>query len=259
MTSYTINQVALQLYTLRDFCKTLPDLQKTAEKVRKIGYVAVQSSGVGVPHADAKKVFEDAGLIVCATHESSDLILKDPEAVCELLRLIGTRHTAYPYPGGIDFGDEKSVRNLAQQLDASGAVLAKNGYTLSYHNHAIEFVRFGKSTVLDYIYEATDPAHLKAELDTYWVQYGGGDPAQWLEKLAGRVPLLHLKDYVFTVKDKPAFAEIGQGALNWRHILTAAEKAGTEWLIVEQDTCSGDPFDSVKISFDYLHALLLNE
>ena len=256
MTSYTVSQVALQLYTLRDFCKTLPDLKKTAEKVRQIGYQAVQSSGVGVPHADAKKVFEDAGLNVCATHEASDLILKDPEAVCDLLQQIGTTHTAYPYPGGIDFGNETVVREFARQLDASGEVMAKHGCTLSYHNHAIEFVRFGKSTVLDYIYESTNPAHLKAELDTYWVQYGGGDPAAWLDKLSGRAPLLHLKDYVFTVKDKPAFAEIGQGSLDWRRILTAAEAAGTEWLIVEQDTCPGDPFASIKISFDYLKAFL---
>ena len=39
-------------------------------------------------------------------------------------------------------------------------------------------------------------------------------------------------------------------------LLTAAEKAGTEWLIVEQDTCPGDPFDSIKLSYDYLAGLL---
>jgi sugar phosphate isomerase/epimerase len=256
MSSFKINQVACQLYTLRDFCKTLPELRETAKKVRKIGYQAVQSSGVGVPHADAKKVFEDAGLVVCATHEPSDLVLKDPEAVCERLHQIGTKHTAYPYPGGIDFGNEQTVRNLAKQLDASGAVLAKHGLTLSYHNHAIEFVRFGSTTVLDFIYQSTNPANLKAELDTYWVQYGGGDPAAWLAKVAGRAPLLHLKDYAFTVADKPAFAEVGRGNLDWKRILAAAEKAGTEWLIVEQDTCPGDPFDSIKLSFDYLQGLL---
>ena len=53
-----------------------------------------------------------------------------------------------------------------------------------------------------------------------------------------------------------AFSEIGNGVLDWKRILAAAEKAGTEWLIVEQDTCPGDPFDSIKISFDYLQALL---
>jgi sugar phosphate isomerase/epimerase len=256
MTSYKISNVAIQLYTLRDFCKTVSDLEKTAEKVRKIGYGAVQASGIGVTPAEAKKVFDGAGLTVCATHESSDLILKNPEEVCERLHQIGTKHTAYPYPGGVDFADETSVHNLARQLDAAGAVMAKHGCILSYHNHSLEFIRFGNSTVLDYIYEATNPANLKAELDTYWVQHGGGDSAAWLEKLSGRAPLLHLKDYTVGIDHTPIYTEVGRGNLDWKRILTAAEKAGTEWLVVEQDTCPGDPFDSIKISYDYLAGLL---
>ena len=51
-------------------------------------------------------------------------------------------------------------------------------------------------------------------------------------------------------------SEIGRGSLNWRRILTSAENADTEWLIVEQDDCPGDPFDSIKISYDYLQSLL---
>ncbi len=256
MTSYKISNVALQLYTLRDFCKTVSDLEKTARKVREIGYQAVQASGIGVTPIEAKKVFTDAGLFVCATHESSDLILKNPEEACERMHQIGTKYTAYPYPSGIDLSDEKSVRKLAEQLDTSGAVMVKHGLTLCYHNHHMEFIRFGNATVLDFIYEATNPEYLKAELDTYWVQNGGGDPAAWLEKLAGRSPLLHLKDYTIGHDHKPVYTEIGLGNLDWKRILTAAEKAGTEWLIVEQDTCPGDPFDSIKISYEYLAKLL---
>jgi len=256
MTSFKISQVALQLYTLRDFGKTAADLQQTAEKVRKIGYEAVQFSGSPVPHAEAKKIFADAGLFVCATHEPAMLILEKPEEVCERLHQIGTKHTAYPHPAGLDLSKESDVRSLAKQLDTAGAVLAKNGLVLSYHNHAHEFIRFGDSTVLDYIYQTTNPANLKAEIDTYWAQFGGGDSVALLEKYAGRIPLLHLKDYVFTPEGKPAFGEIGNGTLDWPRILAAAEKGGTEWLIVEQDTCPGDPFASIKISFDYLKAFL---
>ena len=256
MSSFKINQVALQFYTLRDFSKTVAELEQAAKKVKAIGYEAVQFSGSPVPHAEARKVFADAGLTVCATHEPAVLILEKPEEIVARLSAIGTTHTAYPHPAGLDLSKEEDVRKLAKQLDAAGAVLAKNGMTLSYHNHAHEFLRFGDATVLDYIYKATNPAHLKAELDTYWVQFGGGDPASWIEKVSGRIPLLHLKDYLFLNEGKPAFSEIGNGVLDWKRILAAAAKAGTEWLIVEQDTCPGDPFDSIKISFDYLQALL---
>ena len=106
--------------------------------------------------------------------------------------------------------------------------------------------------MLDLLYAQTDARYLQAEIDTYWVQYGGGDPVAWCEKLAGRLPLLHLKDYMFTPAAKPAFAEIGSGNLDWKRIIAAAEKSGCQWFIVEQDTCPGDPFDSVAKSYRYI-------
>src|SRR6201996_5233835 len=106
MSSLRLNQVALQLYTLRDFCKTLPDFTATVKKITNIGYRAVQLSGVAVPSLEAKKVLDDAGVTICATHEPSQEILDQPEAVCARLKAIGVKHSAYPYPGGIDFKSE---------------------------------------------------------------------------------------------------------------------------------------------------------
>ena len=34
----------------------------------------------------------------------------------------------------------------------------------------------------------------KSELDTYWIQHGGGDPAAWIRQLEGRADIIHLKD-----------------------------------------------------------------
>ena len=256
MSSLRINQVALQLYTLRDFCKTLPDFTATVKKITDIGYRAVQLSGVAVPALEAKKVLDDAGVTICATHEPSQEILDKPEAVCERLKAIGVKHTAYPYPANVDFKSEDAVRTLVKKLDAAGAVFAKNGLSLSYHNHAIEMTSFGDTTVLDFIYRETKPENLKGELDTYWIQHGGGDPAAWIEKLSGRVPVLHFKDYGFGKDDKPFFAEVGHGNLNWARIFAATAKAGTEWVAVEQDSCPGDPFVSVKKSYDFLKSKL---
>ncbi len=49
--------------------------------------------------------------------------------------------------------------------------------------------------------------------------------------------------------------EIGNGVLDWPAILSAADDAGCEWFIVEQDVCPGDPFDSIAQSYRYLRAL----
>jgi len=256
MSSLRLNQVAIQLYTLRDHCTTTRDFIVSMKKCHEIGYRNVQLSGIKVPHAEAKQILDDLGMTICATHEPSDEILNQPEAVCARLNSIGVKNTAYPYPSGIDFTSEEAVRGLVKKLDAAGAIFAKHGLSLGYHNHAIEMTGFGDATVLDFIYRETNPAHLKAEIDTYWIQYGGGDPALWIEKLAGRGPVLHLKDYAFLKTDKPAFAEIGHGNLNWPRIFAAAEKAGTEWLTVEQDSCPGDPFVSIEKSYAYLKSKL---
>ena len=93
--------------------------------------------------------------------------------------------------------------------------------------------------------------YLQGEPDTYWVQHGGGDPVEWCKRLKNRLPILHMKDYTVTTENKVTFAEIGNGNLDWKRIIPAAEAAGCQWLCIEQDTCAGDPFDSLKQSFVY--------
>ncbi len=248
-----IEQVALQLYTLRDHLQTPDEIAATLKKVSAIGYRAVQVSGMGlIPEADLISILNGEGLHLCATHEPSEKILSEPEAVVERLKKLNCTYTAYPHPAGIDFSDFSQVERLAERLEAAGKVLHAAGQVLTYHNHATELIRVGEQTILDYLYEQTDATYLQGEIDTYWIQYGGGDPVDWCQKLDDRLPLLHLKDYQITTASQPAFAEIGYGNLNWRKIIAAAEESGCKWFIIEQDTCPGDPFDSVAKSFRYV-------
>ncbi len=111
--------------------------------------------------------------------------------------------------------------------------------------------------MLDYLYAQTGPDHLVGELDTYWVQAGGGDCVEWCRKLRGRLPFIHLKDYAMARDRRPMFAEIGRGTLPFARIIAEAEQSGCQWFIIEQDTCPGDPFESLRVSFDYLKANLI--
>jgi sugar phosphate isomerase/epimerase len=110
---------------------------------------------------------------------------------------------------------------------------------------------------LDRIYDGTSKDALQGEPDTYWVQYGGGDAVEWCEKLKGRLPLLHLKDYQTNSENTAHMCEIGSGNLNFKKIVAAAEAAGCEWFIVEQDSCPGDPLDSLEKSFRYIQENLV--
>ncbi|HEY8967198.1 MAG TPA: sugar phosphate isomerase/epimerase, partial [Candidatus Methylacidiphilales bacterium] len=196
-----LSQVALQLYTLRDFLKTPADIDATLDRVAAIGYRAVQVSGMGpIPEEDLVVLLKKHGLVCCATHENGDTIRQEPAKIVERLKKLNCTHTAYPWPAGVDWSKIEHLDSLAADLDKAGAVLREAGLVLSYHNHGIEFVPIpqGGMTALEYIYTKTSPQNLHAELDTYWVQYGGGSPAAWCRKMKGRLPVLHMKDYVFT-------------------------------------------------------------
>ena len=248
-----IERVAAQLYTVRNFIKTPPEIAASMKRIRKIGYQAVQVSSMGpIAEEELLRILDGEGLVCCATHEAGERILNEPQRIVDRLRKLKCRHTAYPYPGGIKFDTLATVKEFAAKLNASGKVLHDAGLVLSYHNHAIEFRRVDGRTVLEIIYAETDPQYLKGEPDTYWVQYGGGSPLEWCQKLKKRLPLLHMKDFGVNASNQPMYCEIGNGNLNWKKIVPAAEKNGCEWFMVEQDTCPGDPFDSLKISFDYI-------
>lgn len=248
-----LSQLAAQLYTVRDFCKTPTDIAVTLKKISAIGYPAVQASGLGpIDAAELVALARDAGLVICATHEPGDMILNRPQEVVARLQKLGCRHTAYPFPAGIVLESYEDVLAFAARLDAAGKVLHEAGLTLSYHNHHLEFRRVGDALILETLYRETDPRYLQAEIDTYWVQYGGADPVAWCQRMDRRLPLLHLKDFAINKEGQIVFAEIGAGNLFWPLIIEAADKSGCEWFIVEQDICPGDPFESLQTSFNFI-------
>jgi len=114
--------------------------------------------------------------------------------------------------------------------------------------------KFDGRTGLAILYEDSDPIYFKGEIDTYWIQHGGGDPAAWIRKLKGRMPLVHFKDMVMHGHEQ-LMAEVGEGNLNWPAILDACREVDVEWYIVEQDTCQRDPFESLAISLRNLKAM----
>jgi sugar phosphate isomerase/epimerase len=185
------------------------------------------------------------------------VILNSPEKTVDRLNALRCKITAYPFPSGIDFTSRASVDGLIAKLQHAGDVLHAAGQVLCYHNHNHEFRKLDGRIILDLIYDGTTKTALQAEPDTYWVQYGGGDNIAWCRKLAGRLPVIHLKDYRTNSENTPEFCEIGSGVLDFKSIIATAEESGCEWFIVEQDTCPGDPVDSLAISFRYIQENLV--
>ena len=254
----TQHVIGAQLYTVRQYTKTIEDVRETLKKVAQIGYTAVQVSGFGpVDTKEVAQAAEDNGLTICCTHVGWDDFLKDADAVIEKHQAWKCTHPAI---GGLWQDKYKGIDGIqvfADELAPVAEKLAKAGMDFSYHNHDHEFWKLpnGK-TWLETLYDTIPAAHLKAELDVFWVQAGGADPAAWVRKMAGRQPLLHLKDMVMTEARERHFAPIGEGNMNWPAILDAARDSGVHWMLVEQDDCYGaDPFEALATSYKNLRGM----
>jgi sugar phosphate isomerase/epimerase len=246
------SRIALQMYTLREFCKTPTDLAATLRRVKQIGYDAVQLSGHGpIDHGELVRIVNGEGLACCATHVPIDRLENESARVIDEHAALGCRYTAI---GGF-FNKPYSAENWSGFIDRYNAIAKKYAgpaLSIGYHNHSHELMRFaefGGATVLQTLLDRLDRS-IWMEIDTYWVQHGGGDPAEWIRKVARRIPCVHLKDMVVTgtTESKPVMAEVGEGNLNWPAIRAACKSSGVEWYIIEQDTCQRDPFESVAIS-----------
>ncbi|MFA5857728.1 MAG: sugar phosphate isomerase/epimerase [Elusimicrobiota bacterium] len=251
-------QVALQMYTLRNFLKTPEDIAVTMKKVSKIGYKAVQLSGLGpIDAKELKNILDGEGLYACSSHYGIDAFEKEYDKTVEDHKLWGTKLTAVPMMP-VTLWNEEGFKSFAPRLNVIGEKLHKDGIILGYHNHNFELERFNGKTGLQILFELTNPKYVTAEIDTYWITAGGGDPAAWIRKFPNRSPQVHLKDMTMRIKDKArsqVMAEIGEGNLNWPEILNACKTVGVEWYIIEQDACERDPFESVAISLKNVNAM----
>ena len=159
-------------------------------------------------------------------------------------------------PGGMEGYDDfvRTFKPIAQKI-------AEGGLYLAYHNHNIEFARTGngKEIYLERLLSDFTPRELAVTFDTYWAQAGGADAAYWLRKLRGRVRNIHLKDMAFALGNGLSgmrMAAVGEGNMNFEAILAAAEDAGTQYALIEQDECYGeDPFACLKTSYENLRAM----
>jgi sugar phosphate isomerase/epimerase len=239
--------IGINLYSLRQFTQTPADAAQTLHKVKQMGYDYVQISGFGpIDPKDLRKMLDSEGLGVCATHVSYTDLRDKMDEVIEKHKIWGCKNVglgALP----LELRNRDGFTRFAKEGTAFAATLAKAGLTFSYHNHSFEFERFDGRTGMEIIFEESDPKLLFAEIDTYWVQNGGGDPIAWIKRLKGREPLVHLKDMA-VVDGKVVFGEVGEGNLNWPGILAACKEAGVEWYIVEQDSSLRDSFESVAMS-----------
>ena len=245
------NVIAAQMYTVRDFTKTLEGFSDSVAKIGAIGYTAAQVSSIGpIPAADVKKICDGHGITIVNTHIAWPRLQEDIAAVIEEHHLWQCKHVAVgSMPRHFIEAGEEGLYQFIKEATEVGRTLHEAGLTFSYHNHSFEFMRYGDKCGLEILFDETDPRYVQAELDTYWIQFGGGDVCDWILRLKDRMPVIHFKDMAMSGWRDHVMKEVGEGNLNWPAILDACREANVEWYAVEQDICPGDPFESLAISY----------
>ncbi|MBQ9428847.1 MAG: sugar phosphate isomerase/epimerase [Clostridia bacterium] len=241
-------KIGAQLFTVREFCKTTDDFADTLQRIADIGYKTVQVSGT-CPFEAAwlAEQLQKTGLKCALTHTPKERLIAETEAVIAEHGIFDCRYIGLGYHKFT--GETADYDAFCKTYLPVAEKIAHSDRHFMYHNHASEFIKIGNQTILQKLFEDFSAAELGFTLDTYWIQVGGADPADYIERFSGRVQCIHLKDYAYG----PTMAVVGEGNINFDRVFEKARDAGTEYMFVEQDHCNGeDPFECLRRSYAYL-------
>lgn len=273
-------KLGLQLYSVRDEMEK--DMDACLKAVREMGYDCVEFAGFfGKSAEDVKTLLDKYGLEAVSTHQTVGL--KDdepfsPDDAVKYLNALGIKYCVVPWYGLENFTDNWD--GTMDKFKKSSEILKKDGIDLYYHNHEFEFETMGGKTVHDKIFETLGTDVIKPELDVCWVRYAGLEPTELIQKYAGKVNILHLKDFVCKefaagpayalidnnggeAAEKPSredngfhFRPVGFGLQDMPKIIDKAKECNIEYLIVEQDQHDdAASLEDAKKSIDYLKSL----
>jgi sugar phosphate isomerase/epimerase len=238
-------RIGLMLYTLRRECER--DLEGVLRAVREIGYAGVELFELHGRDAHAVRgLLDELELDVCGRHVLLDAIEGNLAELAEELRAVGTDRLVLGWIAPPATAAEADA--IVERIAGVALRVRDAGLRLGFHNHDAELRPLDDGrTVLDRL-AAVD--ELFFEIDLGWAWFAGVEPADLVERLAPRVPLVHVKDLAPEAEQR--FVPVGDGDVGYRELLPAIEGLGVEWLLVEQDETEGPALDAVRRSFEAL-------
>jgi len=238
--------ISLQLYTLRDLLAQ--DFEGTIRKVADMGFVGVETANMfGGSPASAAKLFGELGLTVSGAHSPMPLGDQKQE-VLDTMGALNCKRLIVAWQPPEKYKSLDGIRSICDTLNEGAVVARAHGLQLGYHNHWFEYQPVEDRIPTDVMLEHLDP-DVFLEVDVYWVQTAGQDPAQVVRRLGARAPLRHIKDGPCQI-EAPMTA-LGEGVVDLPGVV-AAGAGSAEWLVVELDRCDTDIMQAVRKSYQYL-------
>ena len=234
---------SLQLYSLRD----VPELRERLRIAADAGYTGVEFAGYDdISAADMKDLLSSLRLRGTGSHISAEALKSDLEGCIRYCLEAGITSAACPW---VDLQTEQDALEAASFLESCAVKFHEAGIPFAYHNHSHEFAAPNGTYLLEILMENTKL--LGFELDVFWAAYADVDPAAFIQKHAGRFPLLHFKE----IGEEKKNVELGTGRLDFAKLAALGIAQGTKEIIVEQEDYTMPPADSVKADAVYMRAL----
>ena len=235
----------LQLYSVRDITKE--DLGSAIKQVASLGYSFVEFAGFfGNSAEDVKAMLSEAGVTISGTHSPLDDLR--PTKLADTIayhKAVGNPYYIIP---GADLSTLAKIEDFANVVNNARPILAAEGIRLGYHNHSREFeIMPWGSTIHSELERRTD---IDFEIDTYWAWNAGVDPIAILERLGGRVKVIHVKDGFAGGKGKA----LGEGDAPVKAVVEYAKAKGIT-MVVESETLDPTGILEVGRCIDYLKSI----
>jgi sugar phosphate isomerase/epimerase len=237
--------LSVQLYTVRD--AVAADLDAALARIAAIGFRTVELYGFVERAAEYRDLLAKHGLVASSAH--APFLSQDAAPIFAAALEVGVTSLIDPMSDPALWTTREGIGGVAATLNERAKQAAEHGIRVGYHNHWWEPASVDGTPALEIFAGMLDPEVI-LEVDTYWVEVGGGSAVETLRRLGDRVQFIHVKDGAISQDNKQQVA-VGDGRMPVLDILAAAPQAVP---VVELDDFDGDVFDALSDSFSFLTA-----
>lgn len=247
----------LQTYTIRKYQKK--DIEVAYQPLAEMGIFNLEIARIDFTRENAiriKGITDKYGFCPVAIQVKPKKVYSEVEKIVEFCKITGCKNVVISMlPFECILGAEDKFYAFVETLDRQFETYQSHGITLAYHHHNWEYVKLsnGKSRMAELI---SKTEKIRFVHDTYWTARCGIDPALQIKEFGKRILGIHLRDMTFKKRFLdvlPYDTAVGEGVIDFKRVLSAAEAFGCEYTVIEQKT--DIPYEDIKRSLDYLRMI----
>jgi len=195
--------------------------------------------------AELRKMLGDLGVKCESSHFNMRELRQNLAERIAWANDVGLTQMIVPSLGGPQNPSMDDVKRAADEYNRIAEQSAKAGIQQGLHNENFELTTVDGKRTYDLLFDLLDPKLVKFQFQCSTISRGY-DAAEYFTRYPGRFISMHVQDWSPETKSQMA---VGQGALDWKKIFTAAKTGGIKNYFVEMN------LDLMKASVPYLRDL----